>query len=116
MKTLLLDTVQWDLVKDAAGNIALASEPYAQAQDVASALRLFNGELYYDTAKGLPYWEQILGKLPPMSLVKSRLAAAALTVPGLVSAKVFFASFKARNLRGQVQVTNINGQTLTVAF
>ena len=65
MKTLLLDRTQWDLVQDANGNIALATEPYARAQDVASACRLFRGELWYDTAAGIPYFEDILGKSPP---------------------------------------------------
>ena len=39
--TLLLDQTEWDLVLDASGNIALASPPYALAQDVASAVRTF---------------------------------------------------------------------------
>ena len=46
MNTLYLDPQSWDLVLDAAGNIAMAKDPYAKAQDVASACRLFSGELY----------------------------------------------------------------------
>lgn len=38
MKTLLLDQKSWDLTLDAAGNIAVAAEPYAIAQDVASVI------------------------------------------------------------------------------
>ena len=37
MNTLYLDPQSWDLVLDAAGNIAMAKGPYAKAQDVASA-------------------------------------------------------------------------------
>ena len=73
MNTLLLDRVAWDLVLDAAGNIAMASNPYATAQDVASAIKLFRGELFYDTAKGIPYWTEVLGQLPPLALVRERL-------------------------------------------
>ena len=62
MNTLYLDPQNWDLVLDAAGNIAMAKDPYAKAQDVASACRLFSGELYYDTEKGIPYFEETLGK------------------------------------------------------
>ena len=62
MNTLYLDPQSWDLVLDTAGNIALAKDPYAKAQDVASACRLFAGELYYDTEKGIPYFEETLGK------------------------------------------------------
>ena len=54
MNTLYLDPQSWDLVLDTAGNIALAKDPYAKAQDVASACRLFAGELYDDTEKGIP--------------------------------------------------------------
>ena len=61
MNTLLLDRTVWDLVLDAGGNIARASNPYAVAQDVASAIKLFRGELFYDTAKGIPYWTEVLG-------------------------------------------------------
>ena len=46
MNTLYLDPQSWDLALDVAGNIALAKDPYAKAQDVASAARLFVGELY----------------------------------------------------------------------
>lgn len=104
MKTLLLDRTAWDLVLDAAGNIALASEPYAIAQDVASAVRLFKGEAYYDTSQGVPYWEQFLGQRPPLSLVKAEVVKAALTVPGVLDARCFLASFTNRTLTGQVQV------------
>lgn len=104
MKTLLLDRTAWDLVLDAAGNIALASEPYAIAQDVASAIRLFKGEAYYDTSQGVPYWEQFLGQRPPLSLVKAEVVKAALTVPGVLDARCFLASFINRTLTGQVQV------------
>ena len=47
--TLLLDRTTWDLCLDANGNIAMATGPYAIAQDVASAVRL-----WHDTTKGVP--------------------------------------------------------------
>lgn len=103
-KTLLLDRTAWDLVLDSAGNIALASDPYSVAQDVASAVRTFAGELWYDTTQGVPYWEQILGKRPALSLVKAAVVKAALTVPDVISARCLIASFKDRVLTGQVQV------------
>ena len=104
-KTLLLGRSQWDLVLDSAGNIAIASPPYALAQDVASALKLFLGELWYDTAKGVPYFDEILGHLPPMALLTARLEAAALTVPGVVSAQCVITEFLARAGTGQVRFT-----------
>jgi len=113
---MLLDTVFWDLVVDLAGNIAAATDPYSLAQDAASAIRLFQGELWYNTAKGVPYWTQILGKTPPLSLLKSSLTTAALTVPGVVTAQCFISSFTDRGVTGQVQITDALGQTATAAF
>ena len=86
--TLLLDRTKWDLVIDSAGNIAMAKPAYALSQDVASAIKLFLGELYYDTTKGIPYWENVLGKLPPPSLIIGYIEKAALTVPGVVTALI----------------------------
>ena len=117
MNTLLLDVTGWDLVVDTRGNIALASEPYALAQDAASAIKLFQGELYFNTAKGVPYWTNVLGKAPPLSLIKSKLVAAALTVPGVVAARAFVSSFTNRTVTGQVQIFDAAGKIISaVAF
>lgn len=118
MKTLLLDIGAWDLVVDAAGNIALASEPYARAQDVASAIRTFLGEVFYDTTMGVPYFQQILGKTPPVTLFEEYMITAALTVPGVVSATCIVESFSpsTRTVQGQVDFTDISGATTTVSI
>lgn len=88
--TLLLDTLIWDLVLDINGNIAKASQPYAPAQDAASAIRLFQGELWYDTTQGIPYWTQIFGvSPPPIQLMKSDFNNAARSVPGVVGSTCF---------------------------
>lgn len=110
MKTLLLSSDDWDLVVGLDNNIAVASDPYSQAQDAASAIRLFRGELYYNTVPGIPYWEQILGKSPPVSLMKAKFVAAALTVPGVKAARCFIASWVGRIVSGQVQITNGEGR------
>ena len=116
MKTLLLDRTQWDLVLDANGNIALATEPYARAQDVASACRLFRGELWYDTAAGIPYFEDILGKSTPASLLKAKLEEAALTVPGVGNVQIVLQSLENRKLSGQILFTDAEGNSNQVAF
>ena len=116
MNTLLLDRARWDLVCDANGNIAMATNPYSVAQDVASAVKLFAGELYYDTTQGVPYWEQILGQRPPMALVKQAIVRAALTVPEVVQARCLIASFAGRVLTGQVQVIDTTGASHNVTF
>lgn len=115
--TMLLDTDAWDLTLDASGNWAVAAAPYAVAQDAASEIRTFLGEVYYDTTRGLPYFQELLGKAPPPTeLMRARFTAAALTVPGTVRARTFFTALSARQLSGQVQVTDSNGQTSAAAF
>jgi hypothetical protein len=114
--TLLLDISAWDLVLDANGNIAMASPPYAIAQDVASAVRTFLGEVWYDTTEGIPYWTQVLGKLPPASLLIELINQTVLTVPGVVSARTIITSFTARAVTGNITFVDANNQTTVVNF
>lgn len=116
MDTLYLDPVAWDLVLDASGNIALASNPYSLAQDAACAIRTFAGECWYNTELGIPYWTSILGYLPTLQYVKSQFVAAAETVPEVVSAQVFITGFTNRQITGQVQVTDSAGTTSAASF
>ncbi|MCH7381599.1 MULTISPECIES: hypothetical protein [Acinetobacter] len=109
MKTLLLDQDTWDLVLDAEGNLASAAEPYAVAQDVASAVKLFESELWYDTSKGIPYFSQVLGYLPPPSLLYSYFKNAALSVPTVTTAKVVLNPMDDRTVTGQIQFTDTSG-------
>lgn len=114
MKTLLLDVSSWDLVTDAAGNIAVASDPYSQAQDVASQLRLFLGELWYDITQGIAYFTDILGQAPPLSYFQELMVREAVLVPGVESAQCTITAFENRTVTGQVTFTLQNGQTGTV--
>lgn len=114
--TLLLDVLGWDLTLDTAGNMAIASKPYSIAQDAASALRLFLGELYFDTTQGVPYFASILGQTPPIELMRALFQKAALTVPGVISAKCFFSGVVDRRLTGQIQVTDTDRVTAAAGF
>lgn len=116
MKTILLNSETWDLTLDTSGNIAVAQTPYALAQDAASAIKLFQGELYYDTTKGIPYWSEILGYSPPVPLMKAYFVAAAKTVPGVVEAVCYISSITDRTVSGQVQVTDTAGNISAASF
>lgn len=116
MNTLLLDCATWDLCSDAAGNIAVASDPYSMAQDVASACRLFLGELWYDTTQGIPYFDEILGTSPPTSFIQAQLVNSALTVPGVVEATAVSLSFIDGVYTGQVQFSDVSGTLATATF
>ena len=116
INTLLLNS-EWDLCLDGARNLATVSGDYALAQNVACALRLFLGELWYDTSQGVPYLSGILGQGLNKGRVESALSDAAMAVPGVTSVEVDLttqtsADRSARLLRGSVL---ING-TITVNF
>lgn len=116
MKTMLLNPETWDLMITADQNIAAAAEPYALAQDAASAIRLFEGEDYYDTTRGVPYWDQILGRWPTIRVMKENFVNAAKTVPGVTAASCYIESIIDRRPKGQVQITDKAGTTATVGF
>ena len=102
MNTLYLDPESWDLALDAEGNIALSAMPHAQ--DVASAARLFAGEAWYDTDRGIPYFDETLGGRQPFALYRHRLIEAALSVPGVDAAEVDVAMDDGRVLSGSLKV------------
>ena len=113
--TLLLDTVAWDLVLDAVGNIAVASAPYSLSQDAASACRTFEGECYFDTDIGIPYLSEVLGQTPSLGLLKELFVAAALTVPDVQSAQCFITATSDRSVTGQIQVTPVSSTVVAAA-
>jgi len=113
--SLYLVPSTWDLTADLNGNIAIANDPYATAQDVACAVKLFLGGLYYDITQGIP-WDTILGKLPPIGYVRSKIVDAAMTVPNVATAQAFFSSFSNRAIAGQVVCTTKTGQRIVVSF
>lgn len=114
MKTLLLDPLSWDFVLDTDGNIAVASEPYSIAQDVASACKLFLGELWYDNAKGIPYFELILGQRPQDAFIKAQYEFAAKSVPNVLDAKCYINAVTSREVSGQIHITTGAGQTVAI--
>jgi hypothetical protein len=117
MNTLLLAQNTWDLTVDAIGNIAMAENPYAAAQDAASQCRLFRGELWYDQAQGIPYFEFILGRPPIPSLIKQYEQNACLLVPEVIAAICYIVDFnqRTRALSGQVQIELASGATAVIA-
>jgi len=115
-RTLLLDTQLWDLVKDASGHIAVASEPYSLAQMAACKIKQFRGEYWYDITQGVPYFQKILGKNASLNAIKLQLQRAAETVQGVASATVIISALDQRQLTGQVQVTATDGTTTTASF
>lgn len=108
--TFLLDRDAWDVALDASGNIAVATEPYSQVQDAASAVRVFEGEAYYNTTLGVPYWSDVLGRSQPSQIMRARAQQAALTVPGVIDATAVLVSLPDRALGGQIQIRTASGE------
>lgn len=116
MDTLYLNPETWDLELDSGGNIAYAKDPYSKAQDVASAIRLFSGELYYDTGKGIPYFDEILGKPHSYALYKYRMEQAALSVPDVAKAQVNINIANNRAISGAVLFWDKENRSYTVGL
>lgn len=108
--TLLLDRDTWDLCLTSSGDMAVASEPYAQEQDVASECRVLLGEAYYDTTIGVPYGS-ILGVPQPVQVLKESLIASASRVPGVSDIVVYLTGIADRAIGGQIQ---FNGGTVSL--
>lgn len=116
MNTLLLDRTNWDLCVDVNGDIAMATLPYAAAQDAASACRLAQGDYWYNTTIGIPYLGKIMGQSPPLNLVRAQQRAAALSVPDVATSNVYYSSVTGGQLSGQVQVTDVDGNLSVATF
>lgn len=114
--TLTLDLDEWDLTLDSGGNIATCTGPYAIAQNVANAVRLFTNDAWYDPTRGIPHFIVDLGLLPESSVVRSRVGAAALGVDGVEKALVEIYGIENRVLSGNIQLTTTEGETASVAF
>lgn len=118
MNTILLSPTTWDLLLNSDGNIAMASNPYSIAQDVASAIKLFLGELYYNTGKGVPYFDRIFSQSPnsAVAIMAAQSEQAALTVPEVVSAKCTQLYYDNRTLSGVLEVIDTTGTSHNVKF
>lgn len=115
--SLCLDLVTWDLFLDSNGNIAVCTEPYAIAQDVACAIRTFTGDCWYDQTLGIPYFQQVLGQNTPLVLIKNLIIQEALTVPGCgAPVTVYFTNFTNRALEGQCQFFDGFGNQVVVSL
>ena len=114
MSSLLLDS-NWDLSLDVNGNLAVASGNYAIAQDVACACQTWQGELWYDTTRGVPY-NLILGERPSIQFIKQALITEGMNVPNVGSIVCYLTGPGTdRQIGGQLQISNTGGTLIAVA-
>ena len=113
-RSLMLDG-QWDITLDTGGYIATTSGPYAIAQNVANAVRLFTDDAYFDRDRGIPHFDIELGHKPPYSILRTRILQAARAVEGVADATVTFDRDE-RTLGGEILLTLTDGTTANVDF
>ena len=113
MAELMLETSEWDLIPDQNGDIAVCSDPYAAAQQVANECRLYQGEAYYEPDQGIPLDPNVFGETASLSYVGMLMQEAALTVDGVVTATPNLYR-KNREVRGAVLVSTSAGIDLTI--
>ncbi len=110
------ESANWDLTVDASGNIAVVTGPTAVAQNVASALKTFLGEVFFDTTLGVPYFQQILGQEYSLSLLQAQFNAQALSVSDVVDAETTITSLTDRTVSGIVKFIDTTGQQNNAHF
>ena len=117
MTSILLDRTTWDLVLDANHNLAVCTDTYQVLQDVATAIRTWYGEAWYDTSLGVPYDDGIFDGTTPLPILKSNAERVALTVPNVAQAQCLFVlPTKSREIRGAIAITLTSGETASVNF
>lgn len=115
--TIYLDPDSWDLALTIAGDIAVADAPYSIAQDVASSCRLWRGEYIYNTPRGIPYEESVLGQMPPRNIFASWLEREAKTVPSVLTATpILLYNAVDRSASGQIQIKLTDGTTSVIGI
>lgn len=117
MTSLLLDRTTWDLCVTASRDIAMASAPYCVVQDVATAVRTFAGECWYDTSKGIAYFRLVLGVGQSPAAFRTQVEATARAVSGVSDARCVLTAIGAdRVLSGSILVTLTTEGTTSVSF
>lgn len=129
ISTLALSNLAWDLtttpsqskLDGTAGHtqdIAVATQGQAVAQDVASAIKLFAGELYYDSTQGVPYLSTLFSESYNAAMVAALLQNAAVSVPNVLQAVASNVTVTNRVVGPPttVNILDVNGQALGVVI
>lgn len=120
MDSIALDPATWDFTVDAYGDWATVGDAtpgletgpeYRMAQDVATRLMAWRGEVYYDTTQGMPY-DTLLGSAN-VALLQALATQEALKVTPVVAcdASLTFTRGKSRTVTGTIYVSDAQGST-----
>ena len=109
MKTIALDS-NWDIGVDSLGNLATLENNDRLAQDVASSVRVFKGELPFDIERGVNYDKPDENR----ETLNYEMNEQARLVEGVADSVVVFEELKDRTLKPVVYVTNEDGQQIGI--
>jgi hypothetical protein len=122
--TLALTVPAWDLDLDDRGNLRTFGDatPGAQtgpamrlAQDVATRVRAWRGEVWFDTQQGIDY-PLYLGRTPAMVQLRADYQSEALRVPACATALADFTLQRTtRGVGGALYLSDLSGNTAEVA-
>lgn len=109
MKTWKLDS-NWDICLDDLNNVATIDGNERLAQDIASSVRVFKGELMFDVNRGVEYDKPDEVR----NTLKSDMNEQVLLVDGVEDSMVVFNNLTDRLLNVTIYATNAEGETITV--
>jgi len=110
MITWALRKDSWDVMTDEVGNIATLSGNDRLAQDVASSVRVFTGELPFDVERGVDYNKPDTNR----DILNDQITEQARLVEGVLNSIVIFEELKDRTLKPVVYVTNEENEEILV--
>lgn len=118
MKTtsLLLDPETWDLVVDDLGNIATVDNPYACAQDAATACLAIRGECINEKDTGVNY-KELLNVKASTGAMAAALQIEALRMDYIAQAEATLVNDRnTRRTSGVIAIVDTNGLISNIAL
>ena len=114
-RTLLLND-DWDLTLNQNGDIATVKGLYADAQNVANAIRLFTKDAFLAQNKGVPHFDLDLARMPAFSAVRAVYRKNARAVENIRDAVInnLRVDNDTRTLNGVIIATTEDGQNVSV--
>lgn len=109
MKTLALGT-DWDVYVDDIGNIATLDGGNRLAQDVASSVRVFFGELPFNVNRGVEYNKPDENR----ETLNHQMNQNAKLVEGVSESVVIFEELQNRTLKPVIYVTSDSGEQIVI--
>ena len=115
MSDIQLDTLTND-ISLSGGDLQIVLLDAAIRQSLLQRLRLFLGEWFLATDKGVPYYQSILVKNPNLDLIQATLLTVIRTTPGITDVTEFEFGYDnaSRNLSVEFNARSTNGTIISI--